>query len=201
MIHYTSPVDFSEDRMTEAAAHWSRIRRFVQSISSARDYISTKTSSGYERKWEERDFEFQLDIYDFSSQFRDALQDDFDTSTALQVIFSLVSQTQKYGRPAFEREEAETLPLSSLLLQANNVVIQSLQVFGIDAEPAKVPNMSSEKKVDNQSLATKLGTLRKEIRSELKKESVEKKNLFVALDTIRDDLVPCLGFTLKVLLS
>jgi cysteinyl-tRNA synthetase len=76
--HYRSPIEFSSERMEEARASYSRIARVVEEI---------EKKTGTDEKIVEDEF-----MREQRSKMVEALDDDFNTSQGLSIVFDLVKE-------------------------------------------------------------------------------------------------------------
>jgi cysteinyl-tRNA synthetase len=76
--HYRSPIEFSSERMEEARASYSRIARVIEEI---------EKKTGTDEKIVEDEF-----MREQRSKMVEALDDDFNTSQGLSIVFDLVKE-------------------------------------------------------------------------------------------------------------
>ena len=121
--HYRSPLDFSDERLAEADTALSRIETAVKNIDwqlvNAQDIPSPLRHRDLMDKTKGAKVQFVL-----------AMDDDFNTSKALGMVFDLVGElnTQAAGK---------TLSITDVpvVRAARDVIIELMGVFGIDVGP------------------------------------------------------------------
>ncbi len=112
--HYTSAIDFSEDKMLEARKALAKF-----------DVLFWKSSE----LLKDQDIEpFQADfITRYKQEFLDAMDDDFNTPKALAALFNLISETNK-----FIDEKKEDLHYLGVVYHAVDILENlSRQIFGL----------------------------------------------------------------------
>ncbi len=85
--HYRSPIEFSEDQLTQAANSLRRLQDFMLMLEHLSTDDSRKKNMG--NALNDR-------ITQFIEEFEEAMNNDFDTVKALAVIFSFVKQINKW---------------------------------------------------------------------------------------------------------
>lgn len=119
--HYRSPLDFSEERLTEAEAGLMRIANAVKALDWALENVAADIPS-------------PLDIREIAEQIRKArmsfiiaMDDDFNTCEALGVVFGLIGETNA-------RIVGKTISLSDVpaVRDARALIVELMGVFGID---------------------------------------------------------------------
>jgi cysteinyl-tRNA synthetase len=85
--HYRSPIDFSDQNLTEAEAGISRIYQALAGIDDALAAAAVRTSAAGSA---EAVKELREMADNFPARFRDAMDDDFNTALALANVFDLV---------------------------------------------------------------------------------------------------------------
>ena len=159
--HYRSPIDFSDQTLTQAQAAFERLRQGVIEIDRA-----LKTTADYDTKTENAALSALLAHAE--DDFRAAMDEDFNTPQALAVLFELVSESNRLTKIGIN-SEARTL-----LENTRALLLRLAGVLGIILEAA-------EEKGD--ALASQLMELLISLRAQARKE----KN-FALGDAIRDRL-------------
>ena len=122
--HYRSPLDFSDERLDEAASALSRIENAVRNLDwqmkNAQDVPSPLDTQAILKQAKSTRVEFVL-----------AMDDDFNTCKALGEVFDFVA--------AVNAQTADrTISLSDVppVRDARGVIVELMGVFGIDVEAA-----------------------------------------------------------------
>lgn len=124
--HYKAPLDYSTDLLNEAQQSWSRVENSVGLVEDAL-----------------RQKEIESDIYDEQefARFQDAMNDDFNTSQAVSVIFDLITaMNQLYMNNKFSDEMVAKVntvrKISEILgLEINTSQLCRVTVDDIDGIP------------------------------------------------------------------
>ncbi|MCK4912135.1 MAG: class I tRNA ligase family protein, partial [Candidatus Omnitrophica bacterium] len=120
--HYSSSVDFSDERMEEAKKAYERIQIFMNRIDSIK---KTKT---------------EKDVPGLSTQFRDkfteAMDDDFNMPKGLAVLFDIINASNKI----LDSEDGVEDKLAGI----NDLAGDILDIFGIALESAKTATVSKK---------------------------------------------------------
>ena len=152
---YRGPIDFSDQHLVQAKASLERLNISVQAITSATD----KAAAGSDKKIEEQASKLK-------TQFTSAMDDDFNTTQALAVVFELakLSNTYTAGNP-----KKGTLKKLLKLFKEFDSILQVLDFekpAGLDSEIQKlVDQREAARKEKNYKLADK-------IRADLKKKGI-----------------------------
>lgn len=186
--HYRSPLDFSQDRLEEAAAALERIQSLVARIDWAMENA--------------QDIPSPLDTRTIINRAREtrngfifAMDDDFNTAGGLGVIFTFVGELN-----AALGDKTVSLADVPVLRQVRDVICELMNVFGIDLEqkdeaagdfPAEVVDLAAELAGYAGSDAHEAVDALLEARTKARSE----KNFAVA-DAVRDGLTG-LGFTVE----
>ena len=120
--HYRSPIDFSDQNLTEAEAGLERIYKGLAEIDRV---LAGEQGSGSELSDSGRDLEEKA--AGLLNRFREAMDDDFNTALAIAGVFEL---TRAVNRVAAE-ENAVTPRLCKALSAARKAVADVAQVLGI----------------------------------------------------------------------
>jgi len=90
--HYRSPLNFSDDSLADAAASLERVTNCVFNLEDA---LSRATDAGGGKKTE-RELELSKELEGFKDEFREHMDDDFNSAAALGVLFDVVRETNTY---------------------------------------------------------------------------------------------------------
>lgn len=91
--HYRSFMDFSDDGVESAKHSLARLYRAINLYKDFKNKIAGKIIKIDNTDKKTRGFE--KEVQDFSNDFYDAMNDDFNTPAALSVIFNLIRKTNK----------------------------------------------------------------------------------------------------------
>jgi len=162
--HYRSPIDYSDVSLSQAKASYERLKNGVQTIERAlKSTISVKSANDISA--------LSAVLETVETDFKNAMDDDFNTPNAISALFGVVSETNKFIADAKEYNSEDI----SLLIKAKENLLLFLGVLGIDLVSAPA--------VSDDGLSEKLIELFISIRSKSKKD----KN-FALADEIRDNL-------------
>lgn len=164
--HYRSPLDFSDQGLDQASAAYERLRlgvfnmaRILNAGQQSPEHLPAQSAA------------LRARVEGAETDFRIAMDDDFNTSAAVAVLFDLVGEANKLsGAASFVPDEAALTALSD----ARALVLRLAEVLGI-------PLIEEQQAED--SLAPQLMELLIELRTQSRKE----KN-FAMSDAIRDRL-------------
>ena len=118
--HYSHPVDFSWERMKEVNTAYNRFRILFQKLD--RKFDGRKPSKLPAGSYG--------NIDKFKKEFEDAMDDDFNTSIALRVLFDMVTECNKI----FESSQDDRLPI---LRYAMEVILELSSVLGLSFKNIK----------------------------------------------------------------
>ena len=138
--HYRSPLDFSDDRLKEAASSLDRILTLVRNLRWAADNAAQAEESPCDDIVEARE--------KMRADFISAMDDDFNTAGALAAIFTFVSACNHF----LENNESMCADAREIARDNANAIEELLGVLGIRAAGDEQVQCSSEVCV----LATKL---------------------------------------------
>ena len=188
--HYRSPLDFSDERVDEAAVALERIKNAVKALDWALD-----NANG------------QADVVDASEaaelvratrlKFIEAMDDDFNSSKALGDVFDFVGAANALvaGKTLSAADAQAVRPIREL-------IVELMGVFGIDMEALLAADSADDYPVEVVALAAELAGFAGDNASdavaallEARAEARAAKNWAVA-DAVRDGLAG-LGFTIK----
>ena len=159
MSHYRSTLDFSQKAMEAATAGYKKIQNFLLRIHHT---LNNSKNNSNDRI---------LPIEEYESNFREAMNDDFNTPQALAAIFDMMTEVNRL------LDNKDRQPGQSELQQLNNIVNNTLGgVLGL------VSSDQTEKDISSENFNALMNVLL-DIRSELRKEKK-----FQLADQIRDRL-------------
>ncbi|RLF43769.1 MAG: cysteine--tRNA ligase, partial [Thermoplasmata archaeon] len=90
--HYRSPADYNEDAMKNAENAVKRLRLLKEKL----EEIAGKDDKFDERELNKKEKEYLMVIKEFKKKFEEAMDDDFNTPKALEVIFDFIKKTNKF---------------------------------------------------------------------------------------------------------
>lgn len=116
-VHYRSPIEFSDAQLNEAEAS---IDRYYSTVMRIRDFIETSGST--ERVTASSELEDLLST--FKEKFHTAMDDDFNTASALGFIFELIRAVNRFldSRPSGQKAKDLVLKARDLLNEAGGVL-------------------------------------------------------------------------------
>jgi cysteinyl-tRNA synthetase len=185
--HYRSPPDFSEKALRNAEKGLTRVHRLKERLED----LSKNITDGFnEKSLNEQDKEYLGIIRDFKEDFEAAMDDDFNTSQAIAVIFDFVNKSNRYleGNPSpnkslckYSLEMLTKLGNILTLFQPKLDADRGIENEGLSVDLQKILDKHG-KKVDEKSIEQSMGLLL-QIREDARKSKDWK-----AADSIRDDL-------------
>ncbi len=144
--HYRSPIEFSDDQLTQAENSLKRVHDFVRNLknSSGNDSAEELTAT-------------------FIAQFEAAMSDDFDTVKAIAALFTFIKEINKLNISEKEATKIlETLKKTDTILK---ILPQTEETIDTDIE-----NLIQERE---QARADKDWNRADELRDELLKKGIE----------------------------
>ncbi len=120
--HYSSSVDFSDQKMKEAKKAYERIQIFMNRIGSMKKAKATKETERLLKR--------------FRDKFIEAMDDDFNMPKGLAVLFDIISASNK-----ILDTEAD---LKAKLAGIGGLVEEILDIFGISFKPVEVTEMPAK---------------------------------------------------------
>ncbi|MEA3490076.1 MAG: cysteine--tRNA ligase [Candidatus Omnitrophota bacterium] len=165
--HYRSPMDYSEDKMTEVRRSKERIMIFFDKVDRmVREY------PGGERKEGGSDAEAvskaQWTVNTLQEKFEEVMNDDFNAPGAMSVIFEAV----KTGNDCLSDSALSVAEKTHMANAVKNFVLRFANVLGLSLSPIRIEE-------DQAREIERLVTLREEAR---------KKKDYARSDTIREEL-------------
>lgn len=165
--HYRSPIDFSYEKLTEAATSLARIKNTRKQLAKV---LSLDINSAAESKLDQ---EFFDKIIAKKKEFVASLKDDFNTAEAIGVIHDLVGEINSYiNRQEFDLNEKNF----ALLSKTEKIFLELIEILGIEF------NLESAKKSESELVSPLVNLL-----INLRNEARENKNWQKA-DLIRNKL-------------
>lgn len=165
--HYRSPIDFSYEKLTEAATSLARIKNTRKQLAKV---LSLDINSAAESKLDQ---EFFDKIIAKKKEFVASLKDDFNTAEAIGVIHDLVGEINSYiNRQEFDLNEKNF----ALLTKTEKIFLELIEILGIEF------NLESAKKSESELVSPLVNLL-----INLRNEARENKNWQKA-DLIRNKL-------------
>src|SRR5699024_1751091 len=86
-VHYRNPINFTEELLKEAKRSFNRIK-IAHANLGHRKNVSTDLTMD-DDKWIE-------EIYSYTQQFEEAMDDDFNTAKAISVLFDMTKRANTY---------------------------------------------------------------------------------------------------------
>lgn len=164
--HYRSPLDFSDERLSEAERSLERLRNAFESMKELEKMPSVQEKGGAD------------DILSLAAQakqdFFDAMDDDFNTALAIGVMFSIAKQINSYRDEVLRGEKSLNAEVLSSL---KTTYMEMADILGIVFVPV---NKNAD---ETNELVSKLMDLIIGIRQEARK-----KKDWATADQIRDSL-------------
>jgi cysteinyl-tRNA synthetase len=134
--HYRSPADYSEEALKNAENAVKRLRVAKEKL----EELAGKDDKFDERKLDEKEKEYLEAVEIFKRKFEEAMDDDFNTPKAMEVIFDFVRKTNKF---LMEKEK----PNEKLCRYALNEFIKIANVLTLLQEEKKKLNEEAIKKL------------------------------------------------------
>ena len=120
--HYRSPLDFSDERLEEAATALERIENFLRTLSWLGESAQECESSLDEERLYSR-------IEEFNTKFIDAMDDDFNTAGALGELFAFIGDINPVlSCASVSKDKLEVLQ------QLQEALVSKMSVLGIELE-------------------------------------------------------------------
>ncbi|AIF50099.1 cysteine--tRNA ligase [Pelosinus sp. UFO1] len=164
--HYRSPLDFSDERLSEAQRSLERLRTAVENVM----YLEKQLDTGISDKTDELKKVSQKAIEDFYK----AMDDDFNTSLAISVMFGLAKEINVYYNAVLAGKVQHTKEGYRLLREAYFMMANVLGIL-VQGQQDKVD--------DNQELVEQL----MDIIIDIRQHARQNKDWSTA-DKVRDSL-------------
>jgi len=121
--HYRSPIDFSDQNLTDAEAGLARIYKALSGVNVA--LCSSPTVAGVPAG--EAEVELADKVAGFPARFREAMDDDFNTALALGNVFELVRAVNRFISESDRFSELQ----QALLRKARGCILEYGGVLGL----------------------------------------------------------------------
>jgi cysteinyl-tRNA synthetase len=152
--HYRSPIDFSDEQLASAGEALSSLRNLYDNINSM---IDENITPGRTPNWNNA---LQRELIKCKTDFKIAMDDDFNTATAISSIFSLI-------HAFYQKNKLNDLSQTKECLDE---VVKLLDVLGIKVEGTKLsPEIEKLKRERDEARKNKNYTKADEIRRALEK--------------------------------
>ncbi|ADO77832.1 cysteine--tRNA ligase [Halanaerobium praevalens] len=133
--HYRSPIDFSYEKLEEAATSLTRIKNTRKQLAKV---LSLDINSAAENKIEQEFFE---NIISKKKEFIAALKDDFNTAEAIGVIHDLAGEINSYiNRKEFDLNEKNF----ALLTKTEKIFLELIEILGLEFKLESASESESE---------------------------------------------------------
>jgi cysteinyl-tRNA synthetase len=179
--HYRSPLDFSDQNVTEAESGLDRIYSALAKIDEIIVGVSNEQLTVKKANLKEIEQELLEKVENFSSRFREAMDDDFNTAQVLGHIFDLVRSVNR----VLAESGKISADLKMILAKARSVLDEAGEVLGIfRTRPDVYLENARERKLGE------LGISREEIERLIEERTTARKSRdFARSDEIRDSLL------------
>jgi cysteinyl-tRNA synthetase len=179
--HYRSPLDFSDQNVTEAEAGLDRIYSALARIDEVSAGVSGEQLTVAAANLSEAEQELLEKVENFPGRFREAMDDDFNTAQVLGNIFDLVRSVNR----VLAESGKISKNLKGILAKARLALDEAGEVLGIFRTPADVYlDHARERKI------AEMGISREEIEALIEERAAARKARdFARGDEIRDSLL------------
>ncbi|MDO8885975.1 cysteine--tRNA ligase [Candidatus Oleimmundimicrobium sp.] len=180
--HYRSPINYSEENLEAVASALERLKTAVYNI----NYLAKSSIVG--RDEESKVKQFEKTIVDVKGNFFEAMDDDFNTASALGVIFEFVKEMNLFLE---ESQKNLSVRAKDLLLEARDKLIELISVLGIELGAKKTADefpdsiLKIAEKILNHTFNDKNEALSALIEG---RERARKEKDWVTADIIRNEL-------------
>ncbi|MBI5408649.1 MAG: cysteine--tRNA ligase [Nitrospirae bacterium] len=115
--HYRSPIEFSDVQLTESELS---IDRYYSTVTRIKDFLETAGAADKPGAYAE----LEKILSSFKDKFHHAMNDDFNTASALGFIFELIREVNKYldSKPSGQKAKDVILKTRELLAEAGGVL-------------------------------------------------------------------------------
>jgi len=172
--HYRSPADFSEEALKNAENAVKRLRIAREKLEEA------ARREAEEERMDEEAMDFLKKVEEAKKKFEDAMDDDFNTPRALEALFDLVRESNKYLMEGKVSSKACRSALETFLKMANVLTLLQEEKKKVDEGALrKLADKYGIKEAESEKIIEALIEIRRKARME--------KNYALA-DEIRDGL-------------
>ena len=148
--HYRSPLDFSDQNLTEAEAGMERIYKALAGIDEALS-AETASSSTASTLLYEVEHELKEKVDSFMGHFKEAMDDDFNTALALGNVFDMVRRVNRL----LAEGGGSTGATRQILTEAKKCITKLGAVLGVfTSEPAAYLDRIKERKVADLTISS-----------------------------------------------
>ncbi|MDP8299878.1 MAG: cysteine--tRNA ligase [Candidatus Tantalella remota] len=171
--HYRSPMDYTDEKIEEARRSKERIMIFFDKADRIRKEYSEKDRNGEAPMGLEDMGKAQWAVNNLQEKFDEAMNDDFNTSAALSVIFDAVRQ----GNDCLSGDEMSLSGKSHMTSAIKNYILRFADILGLTLRPVEL-DASEEAKIEQLVAVRETAREQKdyarsdEIRDELLKKGV-----------------------------
>nr|CAG4640688.1 EOG090X02DZ [Eulimnadia texana] len=200
LLHsWKDTLDYSDNTMEAAVSYEKMLQEFFLNVKDAlRMGPSSQASFDFFQKWTDAELELNRSFLDTQGKVHEALCDNVDTRSALDVIRDMVSSCNVYMRQCSQKQQS---PNRLLLKNVALYVTKIFTIFGaIDKEeglgfPAASAGSSGNTEEVVMPYLEVLANFRDEVRKEAR--TLKASNLLQLCDNIRDEILPNLGVRLE----
>ncbi len=153
--HYRSPLNYSDQELTNAKEAFGRISKFIQDI----DFLLEK-STEEAPVTEVEDLEEELLV--FKDKFKASMDDDFNTAGAIAAIFEMIRYCNKAIEEEKEIERETLMVMKDAVLELCGVLGLKIEVWGAGGEKAEKLIKEREKARSQKDFA-RADEIRKEL--------------------------------------
>ncbi|MBN2168713.1 MAG: cysteine--tRNA ligase [Actinobacteria bacterium] len=179
--HYRSPLNFSDDSLVEAKASLERLQNCMFNL---KDLVKRLDGSKVSMATDDRETELIDYVNNAEVEFRNHMDDDFNSAAALGVVFNLVREVNAY---VAEVEEHKSPGAKLVLLESERILEKLCIALGLLQSYAGIsdlPSAQADRKSDNGPSPDELIELILDVRQRAR----ERKD-FESSDAIRDGLL------------
>ncbi len=150
--HYRSPLDFSDERLSEAQRSLERLRNAQETLREMNFMMSAGPN--------ETSMELRRKVIQMRDNFMEAMRDDFNTALAISYMFALGREINIYHK---DITEVKLKPDGKLLDMLNGLFGEMCSIIGI-LEKNKAPAAENERENKESQLVEVIIGLRQEAR-------------------------------------
>ena len=165
--HYRSPLDFSDDRLTEAKKNLERLTTAKANLSELSKIISVGPTK--------ESLEKRAAVAKIREDFMDAMRDDFNTALAISYIFALAKEINIYQQAV---AAGTTKPDGKLVDQMNKVFTELTGIIGILEDKGAAAPATAEEVDETKAIEAKIA----------ERQEARKNKDYAKADAIRKEL-------------